>query len=96
MSKKPPEYCFYCDAALARGRTEFDHYPVPHSAGGKETVAACIVCHDQKDRFNVDSWSVDALSGAISGLISGEPNRWSRLLLAKAKKLQHTRIAEEE
>ena len=85
MKRKEPEYCFYCDAALARGRSELDHYPVPRCKGGKETVKVCIVCHDQKDRFALRSWGMDAVSDAISGSLSGEPNRWSKILLAKAK-----------
>ena len=85
----PPEYCFYCDAALARGRKELDHYPVPRSAGGGEVVTVCIVCDDQKDRFSIDSWSTEAVSEALSGLASGEQNRWTKLLIAKWKRVKH-------
>lgn len=41
--------CFYCEMPLAF-RHEHDHFPVPANAGGSETVATCMNCHELKDR----------------------------------------------
>lgn len=43
------EVCFYCERPVAT-RHEHDHYPTPKECGGSRVVAACINCHDLKDR----------------------------------------------
>jgi hypothetical protein len=47
--------CFYCDyptghTSIATG----DHFPVPESCGGTETVHACWACHNLKDNISID------------------------------------------
>ncbi len=51
------KYCFYCDACIEEGLEERDHFPIPKSAGGTNTVDCCFICHSMKDRFNIDNWS---------------------------------------
>lgn len=51
------EYCFYCKIDLTGLDHQHDHFPVPQSIGGTDTVAACINCHDLKDRTPLDQWS---------------------------------------
>jgi hypothetical protein len=47
--------CYYCDVLLAP-RHEHDHFPVPASLRGKDTVPACINCHEWKDRTPLSVW----------------------------------------
>lgn len=47
----PVLFCFYCDAAVQRPwEYQRDHFPIPNSAGGEDTVIACVRCHHMKDR----------------------------------------------
>ncbi|WP_157358553.1 hypothetical protein [Amycolatopsis sp. ATCC 39116] len=62
--------CFYCDEALD-DRHEHDHFPVPKVARGTETVAACLDCHDLKDRIRFESWPISACVEAVKGLLTG-------------------------
>jgi hypothetical protein len=59
------ETCHFCDALLASDNIEYDHFPVPRRAGGTEVVAACITCHDMKDRFLQEDWPRDLLNRAL-------------------------------
>lgn len=61
--------CFYCDIRLSRH--EHDHYPIPKSAGGTQVVAACIDCHDFKDRISLNNWEHGPTSAAFSELLGG-------------------------
>jgi len=61
--------CFYCDDEL--GRHEHDHFPVPRSAGGTQTVPACLDCHDHKDRISLNNWDLNGAIAAVHGLIQG-------------------------
>lgn len=97
--------CFYCGTWLGATRHEHDHFPVPKSAGGGAVVAACVACHDLKDRWTLESWDVTALHGAAADLLAlgvmpaqlGEPvpacwgamGRDSRLLWAKVVRMLH-------
>ncbi len=51
--------CFYCGDPVAPGRVEQDHFPIPASCGGTQTVAACIQCHDLKDRTSWETLPVE-------------------------------------
>lgn len=46
--------CWYCGAPLAP-RHEHDHV-VPRACGGTVMVAACMNCHELKDRTPFDEW----------------------------------------
>jgi hypothetical protein len=41
-----------------------DHFPVPKSLGGTETVRACPSCHDLKDRLPLVDWPLDVFAQA--------------------------------
>lgn len=71
------QQCFYCDAQLSV-RHEHDHYPLPARVGGKETVPACINCHDLKDRVALKNWRSEILSPAM-----GQVGPLGRILLAR-------------
>lgn len=58
--------CFYCDREL--DVHQHDHYPVPKRAGGSSVVAACLVCHDLKDRIPIQYWDLDAMHAAFDEL----------------------------
>jgi hypothetical protein len=62
--------CFYCDRPL--DVHQHDHYPIPKRAGGTATVAACVVCHDLKDRIPLRCWDVDAMHAAFDELFLEE------------------------
>jgi hypothetical protein len=75
--------CFYCDQPLSP-RHEHDHYPVPASCGGVETVPACINCHDLKDRVAVEDWPSDTRWLAIYDVLHAAiPPGSARLFFAK-------------
>ena len=42
--------CFYCGDPVIEARVERDHFPIPESCGGTQTVDTCQQCHDLKDR----------------------------------------------
>jgi hypothetical protein len=48
--KWPNDACLYCGSIT--DHTEQDHFPIPACFGGKETVRACVACHDLKDRLS--------------------------------------------
>lgn len=58
------ETCFYCDALLPN-RRELDHFPIQRRFGGKEVVAACMNCHELKDRSIAADWPVDYVLSAV-------------------------------
>ncbi|NIH86599.1 hypothetical protein [Amycolatopsis granulosa] len=62
--------CFYCDETLD-DRHEHDHFPVPKVARGTAIVAACLDCHDLKDRILFNSWPAGACVEAVQGLLTG-------------------------
>ena len=72
------ERCFYCDRALT-SRHEHDHFPIPVSLGGTETVACCLSCHDLKDRLRLSHWPIDAYADLMAEWPSIPP--YTRLLL---------------
>lgn len=59
--------CFYCGRFLSP-RHQHDHFPRPRRAGGLNTVAVCVDCHDLKDRYPLDRWPVHLLAPALDGL----------------------------
>ena len=59
MSEKEHNFCFYCDALVAKNDTELDHFPIPQRNGGIETVISCRTCYGMKDRFMLNDWSVE-------------------------------------
>jgi hypothetical protein len=65
------ERCFYCDKPL--DRDEHDHYPVPKRARGSHIVAACLPCHDLKDRILLDKWDITAVFAAWQELLEELP-----------------------
>lgn len=85
-------FCFYCDAPLSDGRIEWDHFPIPKEAGGKDTVPTCLTCHDMKDRYLLESWNASSVLEAFGELRNAGRN--ARLLLAKMLRLIF--IAEEK
>ncbi|MCB9441144.1 MAG: HNH endonuclease [Mycolicibacterium sp.] len=62
------EECFYCGAFLSR-RHEHDHFPIPVRAGGTDVVAACVNCHDLKDRLPLRDWSPSTAVCALQELL---------------------------
>lgn len=71
------ESCFYCDTPIM-GRHEHDHFPRPRSVGGEHVVAACLSCHELKDRTLLFLWDPQWYFDAWSSL-----PREGRLLGAK-------------
>lgn len=65
--KEHKKECFYC-GALISGSGRGDHMPIPQCLGGKVTVPCCESCHDMKDRFNFEDWSVTWLELIMSDL----------------------------
>lgn len=54
--------CFYCGAPVSEPwEYQRDHFPVPDSCGGRETVIACCRCHHMKDRASVERLLADVL-----------------------------------
>jgi hypothetical protein len=51
--------------SLPATNVEYDHFPVPRRSGGTEVVAACITCHDMKDRLLQEDWPRDMLNRAL-------------------------------
>lgn len=43
--------CYYCGEQTDSQGKQYDHFPIPKSAGGKNTVVACNYCHNIKDRW---------------------------------------------
>ncbi len=89
MAKQKQEVfrsCFYCDATLQVGKIkqdiERDHFPIPARLGGKDMVDSCIMCHNMKDRFKIENWSVEW----VGKIMQDFPNlgRESRIFLARA------------
>lgn len=66
------ETCFFCENYLS-SRHEHDHYPIPARAGGTETVAVCVNCHDLKDRMSVVQWPGSSATIAVQGLLTVLP-----------------------
>jgi hypothetical protein len=89
--------CHYCDGHATRW--EWDHAPIPASAGGTETVPSCIPCHNLKDRTLARDWFMAPFvmgcrelgeRGLNDGDFSVWPSQWddmsreARILWAKA------------
>ena len=75
--------CFYCDKFMA-DKHEHDHFPLPRIAGGKQTVCACITCHDFKDRFNIQSWTPEQFAKGFNDVAK---TQMGRIMLAKLYKI---------
>lgn len=76
--------CFYCGAIL-RQATEYDHFPVPQSAGGSILVPTCVSCHDMKDRTRPRDWPEEWVARVIDDF--PKYSRETRLFLAIAMRL---------
>ena len=63
------EACFYCDLPMGNFHHEHDHMPRPVSAGGENIVAACITCHDLKDRYRASNWNAKWWADAVFELL---------------------------
>lgn len=59
--------CHYCDRD--RSSHQHDHAPVPKRAGGLEVVVACLMCHDLKDRYSLESWPAALAVMAVTELV---------------------------
>lgn len=64
------EACIYCGLPMGNFHHEHDHMPRPASAGGENVVAACITCHDLKDRYRASNWSATWWANAIFELMA--------------------------
>lgn len=64
--------CFYCERPL--DIHQHDHYPVPKRAGGSKVVAACLLCHDLKDRVMLKDWDVEAAIISLQELFCDLPD----------------------
>ena len=64
------EACFYCDLPMGNFHHEHDHMPRPVSAGGENVVAACITCHDLKDRYRSGNWNATWWVNAVFELMA--------------------------
>ena len=76
--------CFYC-RAVVRANAEYDHFPIPRSAGGSILVPACISCHDMKDRTRPRDWPDEWVAKTIEDF--PKFSRETRLFLAVAMRL---------
>jgi len=47
-----------CNAPFKGGRKEFDHYPVPATEEGSDTVENCVVCCPDCHRFKTRTFDV--------------------------------------
>ena len=75
----PSETCFYCNAVTSA--FEYDHFPIPTSAGGGATVPACLSCHSMKDRVPLGDWPESWLAAVEADL--PKVSRETKLFLAK-------------
>lgn len=79
--------CFYCEQEFQTApRHEHDHAPIPKDSGGLDIVAACITCHDLKDRRTLDRWPLEMYVLAMKDLQPTDfteadvwPARWDSL-----------------
>ena len=84
MSKHQQPPCFYC-GALVSGNGVGDHFPMPKSCDGTETVPCCQSCHDMKDRFSLENWGMEWQSAVIADF--PKVSRETRIFLAKVMRL---------
>ncbi len=87
--------CFYCDAFLAP-RHEHDHFPIPDTARGRETVSACMNCHELKDRSPFRDWPLGLYTEGMAYFLTvdilqayGEKAANVDLVLAMVDDLDH-------
>jgi len=73
--------CFFCDG-IAEDILEKDHFPVPVSAGGNQTVPSCYSCHSMKDRYNLRDWPIVWTTRVLADF--PKLNRETKIFLAKA------------
>lgn len=71
------EACYWCGTPLA-GRHEHDHVP-PRRHGGTDTVAACMNCHELKDRTLLLDWPLEVVVAAFNDIPPGP----AKLLMGK-------------
>ena len=64
------EACIYCGLPMGNFHHEHDHMPRPASAGGENVVAACITCHDLKDRYRSGNWNATWWVNAVFELMA--------------------------
>ena len=64
------EACIYCCLPMGNFHHEHDHMPRPASAGGENVVAACITCHDMKDRYRSGNWNATWWANAVFELMA--------------------------
>lgn len=76
------EICFYCDMPIANETLEYDHFPIPNSMGGKNTVPSCRNCHTLKDRISIGDWLSEELMTDFTSAFKKMTPR-ERLVLAK-------------
>lgn len=74
--------CYYCFAPISKNNREDDHFPIPDDCGGTTTVPACRTCHDLKDRFPLDRWSIELFTEWMEEM-SALRSRVLRIYLAK-------------
>lgn len=75
--------CYYCFAPISKNNREDDHFPIPNDCDGITTVPACRTCHDLKDRYPLDRWSIE-LFAEWMGEMGNLKSRVLRIYLAKA------------
>jgi len=87
--------CFYC-VCLVNKRTAGtgDHFPIPASCGGTQTVDCCESCHDMKDRFSLDSWPIEWTAKIIADF--PKLSRETRIFLARALAIVFTFLKSRE
>ena len=83
MKDQQIERCFYCGAIISKNTREEDHFPLPHNAGGENTVACCKTCHDMKDRYPLDEWPIEWIETVIADMNTSRLRRETKLFLAK-------------
>lgn len=66
------DVCFYCGGWLARSH-EHDHFPIPKGSGGTDVVAACMNCHDLKDRQAFVDWPPEMIYRGVTALFTACP-----------------------
>lgn len=79
------EMCFYCNAPISERNLQRDHFPIPASKGGKDTVRVCTTCHDCKDRFAIGQLPVELIAELMRDW--NQMGRWTRLFLGRVTRL---------
>ena len=72
--------CYICEGPVLKG--EQDHFPIPKSLGGRQTMTICTNCHDLKDRHPLGKWDPSMAFSGLMGLWE-KASRGERLVLVK-------------